>query len=144
MNHSNVTISPSPTCVISGTSASQSIYTLSATNGVSYSIGYGGGGGTHSAVSAASSTAYNYDIADVVLTRPGGKKIHLGKLLDSIMDMLCIIEPDQNLIDRYPALKEAYEEHRRAIDRFFGDDKIRETYNNYQTIKNLVSGEIDV
>lgn len=38
--------------------------------------------------------------------------IEVGKTLKMLMDRLCVIEPNFKLMDKYPALKEAYENYK--------------------------------
>lgn len=38
--------------------------------------------------------------------------IHVGKTLKMLMDRLCIIEPNFKLMEKYPALKEAYDNYK--------------------------------
>lgn len=48
---------------------------------------------------------------DVYIER-NGKRIAVGKTLEQIMERLCIIEPAFELIEKYPALKEAYDNYK--------------------------------
>ena len=60
---------------------------------------------------------------DVVITRPGMIPLHVGKTLDMIMDRLCIIEPSFQLMDKYPALEEAYDAYKIIEDMCRAGDK---------------------
>ena len=65
----------------------------------------------------------NMTSKDVVITRPGREPLHVGKTLDMIMDRLCIIEPSLQLMDKYPALKEAYDAYKIIEDMCRAGDK---------------------
>lgn len=49
---------------------------------------------------------------DVVIKRPGKEEIKVGATLDAIMERLCIIEPAFEKLEKYPALKEAYNNYK--------------------------------
>lgn len=76
------------------------------------------------------SNIYNDNIAivesseyDLTVNRPGKPPLKVGQALDQIMDRLAILEPDFDKMDRYPALREAYD--------------------NYKTIEALLAGNDD-
>lgn len=121
-----------------GTSSSSSIYTLTGAVGAA---GGGGGGGSYTTSwgGASYSITSSMDAADVYISRPDGRKLAIGKILETIIDTFQIIEPDDALMSKYPALKEAYDEHQRLLMETFGNGKIRDSYETYQTIKRLVS-----
>ena len=60
---------------------------------------------------------------DVMIVRPGRTPLQVGKTLDTIMDRLCIIEPSFQLMDKYPALKEAYNAYKIIEDMCRAGDK---------------------
>ena len=60
----------------------------------------------------------SYD-TDLTITRPGKPPLKVADTLEQIMERLSIIEPDFDKMDRYPALREAY--------------------NNYKTIEALLT-----
>jgi hypothetical protein len=49
---------------------------------------------------------------DIRISRPGKPDLAVASTLDMIMDRLCIIEPSFKLMDKYPALKEAYDAYK--------------------------------
>ena len=49
---------------------------------------------------------------DITLQRPGKPNIKVGETLDAIMERLCIIIPAMDKLEKYPALKEAYENYK--------------------------------
>lgn len=49
---------------------------------------------------------------DVIIKRPGKSDIHVAKTLEVLMDRLSVIEPKIELIEKYPALHEAYENYK--------------------------------
>lgn len=51
-------------------------------------------------------------LTDVRISRPGKPDLAVASTLDMIMDRLCIIEPSFKLMDKYPALKEAYDAYK--------------------------------
>jgi hypothetical protein len=57
----------------------------------------------------ANTNAYSNDI---ILRREGKPDIHVGEMFDTIMERLCLIQPAFDMIDKYPALKEAYENYK--------------------------------
>lgn len=62
-----------------------------------------------------STTPYQYDpynTADVVIRRPGKPEIKVGASLDAILERLCIIEPAFEKLEKYPALKAAYDNYK--------------------------------
>lgn len=90
-----------------------SIFTAGAT-------GAGGGGATWNTVTAAPSyyttgtiyanvPSYNNDI---IIRRDGKEDLHVAKTLEMLLDRLCIIQPALDLIEKYPALREAYENYK--------------------------------
>ena len=50
--------------------------------------------------------------SEVVLQRQGKEPIPLGKTIDAILERLCIIIPALDKLEKYPALKEAYENYK--------------------------------
>lgn len=49
---------------------------------------------------------------DVIIKRPGKNDIHVAKTLEALMERLAVIEPNFELMEKYPALREAYENYR--------------------------------
>lgn len=68
-------------------------------------------------------TATGITAEDVMIVRPGRTPLQVGKTLDTIMDRLCIIEPSFQLMDKYPALKEAYNAYKIIEDMCRAGDK---------------------
>jgi hypothetical protein len=64
---------------------------------------------------------HSYD-SDLTITRPGKPPLKVADTLEQIMERLSIIEPDFDKMDRYPALREAY--------------------NNYKTIEALLTEDV--
>lgn len=58
---------------------------------------------------------------DITITRPGKPPMKVAETLETILERLLIIEADFQKMEKYPALKEAYD--------------------NYKLIEALVSGE---
>lgn len=98
-----------------------------------YSIGGGGGTGAYSIGASSFSNAYTTGTYshtatatatvtdDLTISRPGKSTIKVGESLDMLMERLLVIEANFQKMEKYPALKEAY--------------------NNYKLIEALVSGE---
>lgn len=51
-------------------------------------------------------------IDDLVIQRVGKPPLHVAKTLEMIMDRLAILEPEFEKLERYPALREAYENYK--------------------------------
>ena len=49
---------------------------------------------------------------EFVINRPGKQPMHVAETLEKIMDRLAIIEPDLAKMEKYPALKEAYDNYK--------------------------------
>lgn len=49
---------------------------------------------------------------DLVVRRPGKNDLHIVKTLEVLMDRLAVIEPNFELMEKYPALREAYENYK--------------------------------
>ena len=49
---------------------------------------------------------------DLVIAREGKEPIRVAETLEQIMDRLAIIVPDLEKMEKYPALKEAYENYK--------------------------------
>jgi len=64
-------------------------------------------------------TASTYN-GDFAIQLPSGSTVNVGSALQSIMERLAILEPDFDKMEKYPALREAY--------------------NNYKTIEALLAG----
>ena len=76
-----------------------------------------------SAISADTITITDSNDYDFTINRPGKPPLRVGETLERIMERLAILEPDFDKMDRYPALREAY--------------------NNYKTIEALLTGDDD-
>lgn len=108
-----------------------------ASTGYSYA---GGGGGGSSGIMTISTTNDFHDNADVVIRRPNGSEIRIGECIESIMEALCMVLPDKNLMEKYPALKDAYDNHMVIIrDKLKSDPDLKDSYESYQMIKKLVT-----
>ena len=59
---------------------------------------------------------------DLVVNRPGKPPLKVGQALDQIMERLAILEPDFDKMDRYPALREAYDNYKTIEALLTGDD----------------------
>lgn len=113
-------------------------------NWVNIQTGYGGGGGGSGVTGAVGNPGYvlsNTGWANVttitsplVVTTPDGKRYDITKILDAIMDQLCIIMPDAAKMEKYPALQEAYNEYKRLLV----PEAAKEAYDNYKTIEALL------
>jgi hypothetical protein len=49
---------------------------------------------------------------DLTINRPGKPPMRVADTLEKIMERLSIIEPDFDKMDRYPALREAYDNYK--------------------------------
>lgn len=110
--------------------------------------GYGGGGGyttssssilTLTIPSMSTSSIIDAHSDDIVITKTNGKRIHVGECIENIMEVLCMIVPDHEMMKQYPVLKDAYQNHINLIREKINDADIKESYESYQLIKNLVT-----
>lgn len=60
----------------------------------------------------ATSPVYSNGVNDIILKRNGKDDLYVGKAIDAIMERLCIIEPAFELLEKYPALREAYNNYK--------------------------------
>jgi hypothetical protein len=67
---------------------------------------------TINATSSVYSNGVDYSNNDIILKRNGKDDLHVGKAIDAIMERLCIIEPAFELLEKYPALREAYNNYK--------------------------------
>jgi hypothetical protein len=113
-----------------------SIYTISDTTG-----GSGGGGaagsstwnvssyttgptGTYTINVASSWPSYTTTVDnDLVVKRPGKNDLHVAKTLEALMERLAVIEPNFELMEKYPALREAYENYKVMEALLLGGDE---------------------
>jgi hypothetical protein len=75
--------------------------------------------------------------------RKNGKEIRVGDSLEMIMEFLMIIPEDKELLEKNPALKDAYEHHQRVVREVFTDDRLKESFDTYHTIRRLVKDETE-
>jgi len=81
------------------------------------------------------SSVYSYDYSgvdtitiddpsdyDLTINRPGKPPMKVGETLEKIMDRLAILEPDFDKMDRYPALREAYDNYKLIEAMLTGDE----------------------
>ena len=52
------------------------------------------------------------DYRDITLQRPGKPPLKVAETLECIMARLAILEPDFDKMEKYPALKEAYDNYK--------------------------------
>jgi hypothetical protein len=69
---------------------------------------------------------FNHNTIDVfpdqdLVVSHNGKKIKVGETLEKILDRLCILVPDYEKMEKYPALREAYEAYQ-LIDKMISDN----------------------
>jgi hypothetical protein len=50
--------------------------------------------------------------SDLVISRPGRPDIRVGETLEAIMERLAILAPDFDKMEKYPALRAAYDNYR--------------------------------
>jgi hypothetical protein len=98
-----------PNITLSGTGA------VGASSGL-YLTGAGGGGGVNWINAASTYTTYANTVPsfsnDVVIRRDGKPDIKIAETLEMLMDRLCVIVPAMELIEKYPALRDAYENYK--------------------------------
>ena len=62
------------------------------------------------------------NVDDLIINRPGKSPVKVAQTLESIMERLAILEPDFDKMDRYPALREAYDNYKTIEALLVGDD----------------------
>jgi len=100
-------------------------------NWVNVGTGGAGGGYVLSNTGFANVTTIT---SPLIVTTADGKRYDVTKMLDAIMDQLCIVIPDAAKMEKYPALQEAYNEYKRLLV----PEEAREAYENYKTIEALL------
>lgn len=134
--------------VTATTLSNSGVITLPVSNGT-YTItatgygGAGGGGGSSMLASSWGSTSGLASNNDVVIKRPNGREIHVGALLEQLMDMLMVIPADSELHDKYPALKVAYDHHQSLFNDILASNELKESYDSYRTMRKLVHEQDD-
>ena len=102
--------------------------------GSTYGI-YTGATGTSATWNSATPTYYttssiyantNSYSNDIIIRREGKNDIHVAETLEMLMNRLCIIQPAMDLIEKYPALREAYENYKMMEALLLGGDKENE------------------
>jgi hypothetical protein len=130
------------TSVGGGGSGSYLNATGSLISGGGYVTGAASGAGTYTVGYAGSIGSGGWGnpsiTSDIRINRPDGTVLEVGKILESIMEVLCIIQPDTELMGKYPSLKDAYESHQELLQQILNDSKLKESYDSYHTIKRLV------
>jgi hypothetical protein len=77
------------------------------------SPGATGATGTYTINTASSWPSYTTTVDnDLVVKRPGKNDLHVAKTLEALMERLAVIEPNFELMEKYPALREAYENYK--------------------------------
>lgn len=63
---------------------------------------------------------------DVIIKRPGKQDLHVAKTLEMLMERLSVLESNYELMEKYPALREAYENYKVMEALLLGGDKDNE------------------
>jgi hypothetical protein len=71
-----------------------------------------GTGTVQSPFYVSSSSPYSNVYGSDITIQYNNETIHVGKTLKMLMDRLCVIEPNFKLMEKYPALKEAYDNYK--------------------------------
>ena len=108
-----------------------SIYSISTTgssgatwNVSSYGTGATGATGTYTINVASSWPSYTTTVDnDLVVKRPGKNDLHVAKTLEALMERLAVIEPNFELMEKYPALREAYDNYKVMEALLLGGDE---------------------
>lgn len=91
--------------------------------------GSGSGGGSSYSIANVSPSFGTVNVAnnvytdntDLVITR-NGKKINVGESIEHILDRLAILTEQQEKHEKYPALKEAYDNYKLIEKLLTGDE----------------------
>ena len=111
-----------------------SIYAISDTTGAtgggstwnvsSYTTGPSGPVGSYTINVASSWPSYTTTVDnDLVVKRPGKNDLHVAKTLEALMERLAVIEPNFELMEKYPALREAYDNYKVMEALLLGGDE---------------------
>lgn len=137
-----------------GTYASASITAVNITTGGYGYIGGGGGGyanltinsGVSTGLYTTSSTSYSpvmtiqhndADNSDVIIKRPNGVEIPVGKSIELILDHLKLILPNKRELEENPALKLAYDNYLQVLETVRHSQEIKDAYDSYQMVRKL-------
>jgi len=96
-----------------------------------------------------SSTSYNiipdtsYVTAGLVITLSDSRSLNVGDTLEQIIECFGIVIPDKNLIEKYPALKEAYDEYKHQLIKTLSslNPNLKSAFDSYDMIEKLVKNE---
>jgi len=124
-------------------------YHASHSNGYITITGAGGGGGVGGgagaggiwSVNPASLSNPTHIDGDLTIQRSNGRQMRVAEAIETMMEMMGIIEPDWPMMERYPALRDAYEHHMSVMAEARMDPRIRESYDSYQMIRKLIGSE---
>jgi hypothetical protein len=133
-----------------GVGSSSGVYTIGSSGNVSVNVNttnssYGAVGQMLNSVgwnsisptsSQLSLTGTNINVA--------GKEINLLEMYETMMTLsraLNIIPRDQKLLDSNPTLADAYEQYEKILIEKMSDARIKEAYDQYQTLKALSTEE---
>lgn len=100
--------------VLGATGSTWSSVTNTVNTGLAGTLGiYTAGTGTLQApFYVSSSQPYSNVYGSDITIQYNNETIQVGKTLKMLMDRLCIIEPSFKLMEKYPALKEAYDNYK--------------------------------
>jgi hypothetical protein len=73
---------------------------------------------------------------DITMINSEGKIVSIKNSLKRIMEILGIIEPDYDLIDKYPAVKAAYEEYTNQLEKIMVEKfpELHQSIKSYKVI----------
>jgi hypothetical protein len=102
--------------------------------------GYGSQNVYNSSTMTISGVTVDGDESEITIQMKDGKKVHVVKSINLILEHLMMIVPDEQELNSNPALKLAYENYLQVIRQQI-DPKIAEAYETYQTVRKLTRDE---
>jgi hypothetical protein len=132
--NNSISISIPNSITITPTSHTHWSYNTTASTGYVPSI-YSGMGST----GAIGASGVNFNESIVVHTRDG-KKIDVADTIEKIANIIGLIIPQKGLIEKYPALKSAYDEYEKQLSLAFIDSNpvLKDAMESYKTMETIL------
>lgn len=116
-----------------------------------------GAGTSITGTSAVLTTATNYTFSNssytidpsykgsIVIQTRDGKPLDVGETLTRVTNVLGLITPDKDMLNKYPALKEAYAEYESQLQAtmFMLNPKLKSALDGYRTMEALLKASND-
>lgn len=146
---SKLSITVPPVSISTGSTGYNSPYTHVSTGLVS-----NGGSGSSTMWTSTSwnstSSIYSLSVDDtfnssLVVTTKNGEKIDVVDTIDRLMKITGLINPNKEMLKKYPALKSAYDEYETQLYKVISQNnpELKEAYEQYKTMEALVKEDDD-